>query len=191
MATVEYVKASRQYPGNPRRSVDQLDLDITDGEFLVLVGPSRGVASPPPADARWSRGSQRRRDPHRWRGRLEEAPEGPRHRDGLPELCAVPAHDRRRQHGIRAAASPRHHDPLRSTITLRHVLSAGEFEWIDHADTVLHFTRGGRHTITNFGPSTVDLPPGTVGLSSADLVDGRLPAAATAWLVAPGSNPRT
>jgi multiple sugar transport system ATP-binding protein len=40
MAQVQYVKASRQYPGNPRKSVDRLDLDIADGEFLVLVGPS-------------------------------------------------------------------------------------------------------------------------------------------------------
>jgi multiple sugar transport system ATP-binding protein len=40
MATVTYAKASRIYPGNPRPAVDQLDLQIGDGEFLVLVGPS-------------------------------------------------------------------------------------------------------------------------------------------------------
>jgi len=40
MATVTYQKASRIYPGNPRPAVDQLDLSIGDGEFLVLVGPS-------------------------------------------------------------------------------------------------------------------------------------------------------
>ncbi|MDX7527359.1 ATP-binding cassette domain-containing protein, partial [Enterobacter hormaechei] len=28
------------YPGAARRSVDRLDLEIADGEFLVLVGPS-------------------------------------------------------------------------------------------------------------------------------------------------------
>ena len=27
-------------PGNPRSSVDKLNIDIADGEFLVLVGPS-------------------------------------------------------------------------------------------------------------------------------------------------------
>src|SRR5688572_22894095 len=40
MATVTYSKASRIYPGTPRPAVDQLDLEIHDGEFLVLVGPS-------------------------------------------------------------------------------------------------------------------------------------------------------
>jgi multiple sugar transport system ATP-binding protein len=40
MATVTYAKASRIYPGNNRPAVNQLDLQIADGEFLVLVGPS-------------------------------------------------------------------------------------------------------------------------------------------------------
>src|ERR1041384_3361888 len=40
MATVTYAKASRIYPGTERAAVDQLDLEVRDGEFLVLVGPS-------------------------------------------------------------------------------------------------------------------------------------------------------
>jgi multiple sugar transport system ATP-binding protein len=40
MASVTYDKASRIYPGTERPAVDALDLEITDGEFLVLVGPS-------------------------------------------------------------------------------------------------------------------------------------------------------
>src|SRR5690606_3445050 len=40
MATVTYAKASRIYPGTSRPAVDKLDLQIGDGEFLVLVGPS-------------------------------------------------------------------------------------------------------------------------------------------------------
>ncbi len=40
MATVTYDKASRIYPGTERPAVDSLDLEISDGEFLVLVGPS-------------------------------------------------------------------------------------------------------------------------------------------------------
>jgi multiple sugar transport system ATP-binding protein len=40
MATVTYAKASRIFPGTPRPAVDALDLEIGDGEFLVLVGPS-------------------------------------------------------------------------------------------------------------------------------------------------------
>ena len=40
MAEVKYVKAYCQYPGNPTPSINELDLDIKDGEFMVLVGPS-------------------------------------------------------------------------------------------------------------------------------------------------------
>jgi multiple sugar transport system ATP-binding protein len=40
MATVTYDKATRIYPGGDKPAVDQLDIDIADGEFLVLVGPS-------------------------------------------------------------------------------------------------------------------------------------------------------
>jgi len=40
MATVTFDKASRIYPGTPRPAVDAIDLEIADGEFLVLVGPS-------------------------------------------------------------------------------------------------------------------------------------------------------
>jgi multiple sugar transport system ATP-binding protein len=40
MATVTFDQASRVYPGAERPAVDSLDLDIGDGEFLVLVGPS-------------------------------------------------------------------------------------------------------------------------------------------------------
>jgi multiple sugar transport system ATP-binding protein len=40
MATVKFDQATRVYPGNDRPSVDRLDIDIADGEFLVLVGPS-------------------------------------------------------------------------------------------------------------------------------------------------------
>ena len=40
MATVTFDKASRLYPGAETPAVDQLDLSVGDGEFLVLVGPS-------------------------------------------------------------------------------------------------------------------------------------------------------
>ena len=40
MATVSYREASRIYPGSDRAAVDKLDLEIADGEFMVLVGPS-------------------------------------------------------------------------------------------------------------------------------------------------------
>ncbi|MGC0249290.1 ABC transporter ATP-binding protein [Pseudactinotalea sp. Z1748] len=40
MATVTFDHASRTYPGTERPAVDALNLEIADGEFLVLVGPS-------------------------------------------------------------------------------------------------------------------------------------------------------
>src|SRR5512132_3062574 len=40
LAEVRYVQATRIYPGNDAPAVDALDLDISDGEFMVLVGPS-------------------------------------------------------------------------------------------------------------------------------------------------------
>jgi len=40
MAAVTYDNATRIYPGASKPSVDRLNLEIADGEFLVLVGPS-------------------------------------------------------------------------------------------------------------------------------------------------------
>ncbi|MFJ1459220.1 sn-glycerol-3-phosphate ABC transporter ATP-binding protein UgpC [Nocardia wallacei] len=40
MATVTFDRATRLYPGATEPAVDQLNLEIADGEFLVLVGPS-------------------------------------------------------------------------------------------------------------------------------------------------------
>jgi multiple sugar transport system ATP-binding protein len=37
---VQYDTATRLYPGTPRPAVNELDLEIADGELLVLVGPS-------------------------------------------------------------------------------------------------------------------------------------------------------
>jgi multiple sugar transport system ATP-binding protein len=40
MARVALHQVTKAYPGNPTPSVDAIDLDIRDREFLVLVGPS-------------------------------------------------------------------------------------------------------------------------------------------------------
>ncbi|MBE0010559.1 MULTISPECIES: ABC transporter ATP-binding protein [unclassified Arthrobacter] len=40
MATVTFDQATRLYPGTEKPAVDKLDIQIADGEFLVLVGPS-------------------------------------------------------------------------------------------------------------------------------------------------------
>ncbi|MDX6630993.1 MAG: multiple sugar transport system ATP-binding protein [Gaiellales bacterium] len=40
MASVQFESATRLYPGTPRPAVNELNLEIADGELLVLVGPS-------------------------------------------------------------------------------------------------------------------------------------------------------
>src|SRR4051812_17997538 len=40
MPTISFEQATRLYPGAEKPAVDALDLEIDDGEFLVLVGPS-------------------------------------------------------------------------------------------------------------------------------------------------------
>lgn len=40
MTTISFREATRIYPGADRPAVDKLNLDIDDGEFMVLVGPS-------------------------------------------------------------------------------------------------------------------------------------------------------
>src|SRR6476659_5024522 len=40
MATVSFQKAQRWYPGADVPAVPGIDLEIKDGEFMVLVGPS-------------------------------------------------------------------------------------------------------------------------------------------------------
>src|SRR3954464_6207227 len=46
MATVTFEKAQRWYPGADKPTVPGIDLEIGDGEFMVLVGPSgRGTST--------------------------------------------------------------------------------------------------------------------------------------------------
>jgi multiple sugar transport system ATP-binding protein len=40
MASVRFDQATRLYPGSTVPAVDKIDLEVADGEFLVLVGPS-------------------------------------------------------------------------------------------------------------------------------------------------------
>ncbi|MEE2056824.1 ABC transporter ATP-binding protein [Rhodococcus artemisiae] len=40
MAQISFRNVTHRYPGSDRPAVDSLDLEIADGEFLVLVGPS-------------------------------------------------------------------------------------------------------------------------------------------------------
>lgn len=40
MAAITFDKATLQYPGNPRPTINNMDLEIRNGEFVAVVGPS-------------------------------------------------------------------------------------------------------------------------------------------------------
>ncbi|WP_442858206.1 glycoside hydrolase family 13 protein [Arthrobacter sp. SLBN-100] len=73
----------------------------------------------------------------------------------------------------------------RTALRLRRELQSDEdLEWIETGNPdVLHFRRpGGWQSITNFGYTPIDLPTGTVLVSSAPIEDGNLAANTTVWL---------
>jgi alpha-glucosidase len=75
----------------------------------------------------------------------------------------------------------------RQAIELRH--SRSEFdgatiEWLDSpADTLAFRRRGGLVYVLNAGADAMELPDGNVLLATGELVEGKLPADAAAWLV--------
>jgi multiple sugar transport system permease protein len=101
MASVSLRGIRKRYGDN--EVIKGVDLEIEDGQFVVFVGPSgcgkstllRMIAGLEDISA----GTLEWRDAEQ-RGRAGPA----RHRDGVPELCAVPAHDGGREHGLRAEA---------------------------------------------------------------------------------------
>ena len=86
-------------------AVSSINLDIPNQEFIVLVGPSgcgksttlRMIAGLEEiSGGEISIGGD---------GGQRPAAEGPRHRHGVPELRALSAHDRVREHGVRPQAA--------------------------------------------------------------------------------------
>ncbi len=84
-------------------AVKGVDLDIADGEFVILVGPSGCGKSTLLRMIVGSRTSPTASEDRR-RGRQRQGAEGPQPRDGLPELRAVPAPDGVREHRVPDAA---------------------------------------------------------------------------------------
>ena len=72
---------------------------------MVLVGPSGSGKSTALRMLAGLENGERRRDPDRRHRRLTAGAQGSQHRHGVPELRALPAHERRRQHGLRAQAA--------------------------------------------------------------------------------------
>jgi multiple sugar transport system ATP-binding protein len=101
MASVRLRGIRKDYGDNP--VIKGIDLDIEDGQFVVFVGPSgcgkstllriiAGLEDVSEGQLEIGGGQQRHRAVRA------------RHRHGVPELCAVPAHDGGGEHGLRAEA---------------------------------------------------------------------------------------
>ena len=92
------------------------------------------------------------------------------------------------QHAVSAQDAPEGStlNMYRDALALRRSLqTTEELAWTSNSNPdVLHFVRpNGWTVVTNFGTTAVELPEGTVALSSVPLADRMLPANATVWLV--------
>ena len=104
MAQVSIRKVVKVYEGDVQ-AVKGIDLEIADHEFVVLVGPSGCGKS---TTLRMIAGLE-----EITAGEIAIGGDGgerhpaarPRHRHGVPELRALSAHDRLRQHGLRPEAA--------------------------------------------------------------------------------------
>ena len=101
MASVSFRDVAKTF--GHTKVIHGIGFDIADGEFTVLVGPSGCGKSTLLRMLAGLEDDQRRHDRDRRQGRQRHRIEGSRHRDGVPELRALSAHDGRRQHGLQPA----------------------------------------------------------------------------------------
>ena len=94
----------KQY-GDGFPAVNDVSLDIADGEFMILVGPSGLREVDAAADDRRPGGHHLRRHAHRRQAGQRQGAPRPQPGDGVPELRALPAPDRVREHRLPAAAA--------------------------------------------------------------------------------------
>ena len=92
MAGVTFDAVTKRYPDGTI-AVNHLDLVIRDGEFIVLVGPSGCGKTTALRMVAGLEEITRGRDDDRRPCRQLRSLARPRHRDGLPELRALPAPD--------------------------------------------------------------------------------------------------
>ena len=106
MGGIRLEETTKVYP-NGVKAIDDVTLDIRDGEFMVLVGPSGCGKSTLLRMIAGLEEVTEGRDPDRRPRRHRPPAARPRHRDGVPELRALPAHDGRGEPRLRAQAAPR------------------------------------------------------------------------------------
>ena len=103
MAEIVLDHITKRFPDGSL-AVNDFNLDIADGEFVILVGPSGcGKSTTLNMIAGLediTSGELRIGGP----GGEQQVAQGPGHRDGVPELRALPAHERQAEHGLRAEA---------------------------------------------------------------------------------------
>ena len=104
MAEISMKNIVKQY-GDGFPAVNDVSLDIADGEFMILVGPSGLREVDAAADDRRARGHHLRRHAHRRQAGQRQGAARPQPGDGVPELRALPAPHRVREHRLPAAAA--------------------------------------------------------------------------------------
>ena len=105
MGGITLDRVSKVFPGDVV-AVDDVELEIGDGEFMVLVGPSGCGKSTLLRMIAGLEGVSGGHDPDRRPRRHRARAAQPRRRDGVPELRALPAHARVGQPRVRAQAAP-------------------------------------------------------------------------------------
>ena len=99
------VDIAKTFAGAPRPALDGVSLTVGSGELVALLGPVGLRQDDAAAHHRRARHADRGQSAFRRRGRLAQDRPGAPRRIRLPALCAVPAHDRGREHRLRAAMS--------------------------------------------------------------------------------------
>ena len=104
MGAIGLRRVEKIYGRGPKANkvIHGVSAEIGDGEFVVIVGPSRLRQEHAAAHGGRARGDHGRRDRNRRPRRQQPRAGRARHRDGVPELRALPAHVGLRQHGVRA-----------------------------------------------------------------------------------------
>ena len=117
MAIVQLRDVRKSFGG--AEVIHGVSIDVADGEFVVIVGPSGCGKSTLLRMVAGLEAHHGRRGRHR-RSRGEPArAQGARHRDGVPELRALSAHERVRQHGLWTAHSRLHPQRDRRRVSAR------------------------------------------------------------------------
>ena len=156
MAEIVLDHVVKRYPDGAL-AVDDFNLEIADGEFIILVGPSgcgKSTTLNMVAGLEDITAGELIID---GTGGQRQGAQGPRHRHGVPVLRALPAHDRRREHGLPARCWPAStRAPSRSKVDE----AAEMLELTQHLDRKPANLSGGQRQRVAMGRAIVRQPQG-------------------------------